>query len=177
MPIKIRKLPNQDSYKVYNTETKKVYSFHTTLASAKKQKRLLNQYDKIGSVGGMMAQEDSDQKTARAYIRKISISKNFKRSILALINDDEDYANKIVIAIRSNDIDALHRSLLNDYKDILIIDIDAKIGYLNLIPETRQIFLQDLPEEEIEALEHLDRLSLSELREAINAYAVDTYLE
>jgi len=40
-PYRIRKLPKQDSYKVFNAITKEVHSNHTTLANAKKQVRLL----------------------------------------------------------------------------------------------------------------------------------------
>lgn len=45
MPYAIRKLPNQDAYKVYNKKTKVVHSKHTTLAKAKKQVILLNMID------------------------------------------------------------------------------------------------------------------------------------
>ena len=42
MPYALRKLPNRDLYKVYNKETKKVYSSGSTLENAKKQITLLN---------------------------------------------------------------------------------------------------------------------------------------
>ena len=42
MPYKIRKLPNQNKYRVYNTETKEIKAFRTTLAKAKAMVRLLN---------------------------------------------------------------------------------------------------------------------------------------
>jgi hypothetical protein len=45
MPIKVRKMPNKECYKVYNAETKKVHSKCTTLAKAKAQQRLLNSLD------------------------------------------------------------------------------------------------------------------------------------
>ena len=45
MPIKIRKLPNQDLYRVYNTETKEIHSYGTTLENAKKQIKVLNMID------------------------------------------------------------------------------------------------------------------------------------
>jgi hypothetical protein len=41
MPFGIRKLPNKDLYKVFNKETKEVYSKGSTLENAKKQVRLL----------------------------------------------------------------------------------------------------------------------------------------
>ena len=42
MPYKIRKLPNKDLYRVYNTDTKEVKAKETTLAKAKSMVRLLN---------------------------------------------------------------------------------------------------------------------------------------
>ena len=42
MPFKIRKLPSQNSYRVYNPITKKIYSYSTTKEKAQKQIRLLN---------------------------------------------------------------------------------------------------------------------------------------
>jgi len=45
MPYNFRKLPNQDLYRVYNTETKEIHSYGTTLENAKKQIKLLNMID------------------------------------------------------------------------------------------------------------------------------------
>jgi len=42
MPYKKRKLPNQDLYRVYNTETKEVKAYATTKEKADKLIRLLN---------------------------------------------------------------------------------------------------------------------------------------
>lgn len=41
MPFGIRKLPNKDLYKVFNKETKEIYSNGSTLENAEKQIRLL----------------------------------------------------------------------------------------------------------------------------------------
>ena len=41
MPFGIRKLPNKDLYKVFNKETKEIYSYGSTQENAKKQVRLL----------------------------------------------------------------------------------------------------------------------------------------
>lgn len=41
MPYAMRKLPKKSEYKVYNTETKKVFSRHTTKEKAEAQMRLL----------------------------------------------------------------------------------------------------------------------------------------
>jgi hypothetical protein len=42
MPYKIRKLPNKDLYRVYNTETKDIKAYGTTMEKAKAMIRLLN---------------------------------------------------------------------------------------------------------------------------------------
>lgn len=42
MPYQIRKLPNQEKYRVYNKETKEVHAFATSKKNAEKQVRLLN---------------------------------------------------------------------------------------------------------------------------------------
>jgi len=45
MPYNYRKLPNQDLYRVYNTDTKEIHSYGTTLENAKKQIKLLHMVD------------------------------------------------------------------------------------------------------------------------------------
>ena len=42
MPYNIRKLPRKDLYRVYNTETKEIKAYGTTLEKAKAMVRLLN---------------------------------------------------------------------------------------------------------------------------------------
>lgn len=42
MPFQVRKLPNKDLYKVYNTNTKEVYSKGSTYDNALKQVKLLH---------------------------------------------------------------------------------------------------------------------------------------
>lgn len=41
MPFKIRKIRNQNKYKVYNPITKKIYAYGTTKKNAEAQVRLL----------------------------------------------------------------------------------------------------------------------------------------
>ena len=45
MPYNFRKLPNQNLYRVYNSKTKEIHSYGTTLENAKKQIKLLNMVD------------------------------------------------------------------------------------------------------------------------------------
>jgi len=42
MPYKIRKLPNKELYRVFNSETKEIKAKETTLQKAKAMIRLLN---------------------------------------------------------------------------------------------------------------------------------------
>ena len=44
MPYEIRKVNNQNCYKVYNAKTKKIYAKCSTLENAKKQMKLLQAY-------------------------------------------------------------------------------------------------------------------------------------
>jgi len=48
MPISMRKLPNQELYRVYNKATKKVHAKGTTKEKATRQMRLLNMLDRKG---------------------------------------------------------------------------------------------------------------------------------
>ena len=41
MPYTMRKLPGKDKYRVYNSKTKRVFAYGTTLDKAKKQIRYL----------------------------------------------------------------------------------------------------------------------------------------
>jgi hypothetical protein len=41
MPFTMRKLPKKELYRVYNTKTKRVHAYGTTLEKAKKQIRFL----------------------------------------------------------------------------------------------------------------------------------------
>jgi len=43
----MRKIPNKNLYRVYNTKTKKVHAYGTTLKKAKKQIRLLYMVDRM----------------------------------------------------------------------------------------------------------------------------------
>ena len=42
MPYKLRKIPNQDCYRVYNRRTKRVFAKCSSLVNARRQMRLLN---------------------------------------------------------------------------------------------------------------------------------------
>jgi hypothetical protein len=82
MPYSIRKLPNQDLYRVFNTQTKVIHSYSTTLENAKKQVTLLNMVDagvplkKKGKGSAASIQRpttppiDYDEEVARAKLAK-----------------------------------------------------------------------------------------------------------
>ena len=46
MPYTIRKLPKKNVYRVYNSKTKRVHAYGTTLEKAKKQIRFLYMNDR-----------------------------------------------------------------------------------------------------------------------------------
>jgi hypothetical protein len=55
MPYAIRKLPNQNQYKVYNRLTKQVHSHHTSKVNAIKQVRLLKQKEGFGELSSLIS--------------------------------------------------------------------------------------------------------------------------
>jgi hypothetical protein len=55
MPIVVRKLPNQNCYRVFNDKTKTIHSKCSSLGNAKSQQRLLNAVDRgWRPTGGML---------------------------------------------------------------------------------------------------------------------------
>lgn len=58
MPFSIRKLKNEKLYKVYNTITKRIHAYHTTLKNAERQLRLLNSVS--NSEGGRIYKNKSN---------------------------------------------------------------------------------------------------------------------
>ncbi len=65
MPLKIRKLPNKDLYRVYNTVTKEIHSNATTLKKAKAQVRLLMSKEKKG--GAINPHQEEYEKKRKEY--------------------------------------------------------------------------------------------------------------
>lgn len=64
MPIKIRKLPKQDLYRVYNSDTGTIHSYATTLKNAEKQKKLLHMVDAnvpLKKEGGNISQTEKEK--------------------------------------------------------------------------------------------------------------------
>jgi 1-aminocyclopropane-1-carboxylate deaminase/D-cysteine desulfhydrase-like pyridoxal-dependent ACC family enzyme len=73
MPYKLRKLPKQDLYRVYNADTGEIHSYGTTLENAKKQITLLNMVDAgvpLKKEGGAISQ--SKKKELIQSIRPIT---------------------------------------------------------------------------------------------------------
>jgi hypothetical protein len=59
MPYSIRKLPKKDLYRVYNTKTKEIHSYGTSLENAKKQVKLLHMIDAgVPLKGGAITQSE-----------------------------------------------------------------------------------------------------------------------
>lgn len=69
MPYALRKLPNQNAWKVFNKETKKIHAHHTSLENAKAQIRLLNAIDHQPSGGALTARE-TEQFVKAGYKKK-----------------------------------------------------------------------------------------------------------
>jgi hypothetical protein len=72
MPYALRKLPNQNAWKVFNKETKKVHAMHTTLENAKAQIRLLNAID---HEGGALTARETEQFVKAGYKKKKDANK------------------------------------------------------------------------------------------------------
>lgn len=53
MPIVVRKLPNQNCYRVFNDKTKVIHSKCSSLENAKSQQRLLNAVDRGWKPSGL----------------------------------------------------------------------------------------------------------------------------
>lgn len=86
MPYSIRKLPNKDLYRVYNTQNKAVHSYATTLENAKKQVTLLHMVDAGVPLkeGGAISQ--SEKVKIAEEIKPITLEKA-KESYLDLEDD------------------------------------------------------------------------------------------
>jgi hypothetical protein len=66
MPYKMRKLPNADAYKVYNTDTGEIHSKHATKKNAKAQMRLLYSLESDGE--GYYPKQEQSNETAGGAI-------------------------------------------------------------------------------------------------------------
>ena len=62
MPFTIRKLPNQNKYRVRNKETGKIHAKATTLKKAQKQVRLMTAIDKNPKFAKMIRQKNKKKK-------------------------------------------------------------------------------------------------------------------
>ena len=78
MPYKIRKLPNSDKYKVFNSDTGKVHSEHTTKKNAKAQVRLLYSLE---SGDSQYPKEEQSEETAGQGINHKGRKKGSKNKV------------------------------------------------------------------------------------------------
>lgn len=95
MPYKIRKIRNKGLYKVYNTETNKIYSKGTTKENAIKQKKLLYLLEQNKLTGGKMPVKDIKKIIEASYDKKEYDINNY--------DIDEDLSDERVKVYKNKD--------------------------------------------------------------------------
>lgn len=152
MPIKIRKLPNQDLYRVYNTETKVVHSYATTLENAKKQVTLLNMVD-----AGVPLQP----------LKKVAPNERMKRVEISGGNFAEDGKNLKPIFGRVGSKFSLIEEILKVIPPHTTY-VEAFIGggsiFWNKSPAKKSV-INDLDKELVDAYRNLKSAPLSQLQQ------------
>jgi len=106
MPFVMRKLPNQDKYKVYNKITKKVHSYHTTKSNAIKQLHLLRSLSGKGIFSNTI-------NTVKDIGTKLLYGRNdYPPSVKAIL---DKYKNEqvIQISLRRKPLTSLYGKILN----------------------------------------------------------------
>jgi len=154
MPYSIRKLPNQDLYRVYNTGTKAIHSYATTLENAKKQVNLLlgkeEQKDTNfgytfpkGIEGGNF---EEDGKSLKPFFNRIGSKYSLIKDIITLIPPHTTYVEAFVgggsifwnkSPAKKSVINDLDKELIEGYRilkriptsvDMTILDNSKKVG-------------------------------------------------
>jgi len=147
MPYTIRKLPNKDLYKVYNTQTKSVHSYATTLENAEKQVKLLHMVDAgvpLEKQGGNFAE---DGKNLKPIFSRVGSKFSLIKDIISIIPPHSTYVEAFVGggSIFWNK-EPSKKSVIND------LDKDLVDAYRNLkkasINEIKKLEYLDRPEEE-----------------------------
>jgi DNA adenine methylase len=143
MPYTIRKLPNKDLYKVYNTQTKSVHSYATTLENAEKQVKLLHMVDAgvpLEKQGGNFAE---DGKNLKPIFGRVGSKYSLIKDVIDVIPPHTTYVEAFVGggSIFWNKEPA-KKSVIND------LDKDLVDAYRNL---------KSAPLSQLQQLEYLDR--------------------
>ena len=142
MPYSIRKLPNQDLYRVYNTQTKAIHSYSTTLENAKKQVKLLHMVDAgvpLEKQGGNFAE---DGKNLKPIFGRVGSKYSLIKDIISVIPPHTTYVEAFVGggSIFWNK-EPSKKSVIND------LDKDLVDAYRNL---------KSAPLSQLQELEYLD---------------------
>jgi DNA adenine methylase len=147
MPYSIRKLPNKDLYRVYNTETKVVHSYATTLENAKKQVNLLfgkeEQKDTNFIEGGNL---EEDGISLKPFFNRIGSKYSLIKYIIPIIPPHTTYVEAFVgggsifwnkSPAKKSVINDLDKELIEGYRilkriptsvDMTILDNSKKVG-------------------------------------------------
>jgi len=100
MPYSIRKLPNKNLYRVYNTKTKAIHSYATTLENAKKQIKLLHMVDAgvpLNASKGIDKADKKDKKKGDGLEKNISTNDKMENKWIQHV---KEYASKHKMSYR-----------------------------------------------------------------------------
>jgi DNA adenine methylase len=146
MPYSIRKLPNQDLYRVYNTETKAIHSYATTLENAKKQVNLLHMVDAGVPLEKQGGNFEEDGKSLKPFFNRIGSKYSLVKDIIKLIPPHTTYVEPFVgggsifwnkSPAKKSVINDLDKELIEGYRilkriptsvDMTILDNSKKVG-------------------------------------------------
>jgi DNA adenine methylase len=146
MPYSIRKLPNQDLYRVYNTGTKEIHSYATTLENAKKQVNLLHMVDAGVPLEKQGGNFEEDGKSLKPFFNRIGSKYSLIKDIITLIPPHTTYVEPFVgggsifwnkSPAKKSVINDLDKELIEGYRilkriptsvDMTILDNSKKVG-------------------------------------------------
>ena len=155
MPYTIRKLPNQNLYRVYNSVTKEIHSYATTLENAKKQVKLLHMIDagvplqpsknvtlkeqmkRVEISGGNL---EKDDELLKPFFSRVGGKKFVLKYIIPLIPPHTTYVEAFVgggalfwnkIPAKKSVINDLDKELIEGYKLLKKIPSNADLSFLD----------------------------------------------
>lgn len=144
MPYTIRKLPDKNLWRVYNTETKEIHSYGTSLENAKKQVKLLHMVDAGIELKGGNIEEDG--KLLKPFFNRAGSKVPLIKEILPIIPPHTTYVEAFVgggalfwnkIPAEKSVINDLDKELVEGYRilkriptsvDMTILDNSKKVG-------------------------------------------------
>ena len=130
MPYDIRKLPNQELYRVYNKQTKAVHSYATTLENAKKQLGLLYMIEKKGG------NFEEDGEPLKPFFGRVGSKFSLIKDIIPIIPPHSTYVEAFVGGgsifwnkepAKKSVINDLDKDLVDGYKLLKKIPLNADL--------------------------------------------------